>query len=96
MRFRLIALLSLLIAGQFATPVSCFRWWSVQRSALSKPDRLVSKRLVGPNDPIRKTVTSAGPVYKTDEWLFAANCEAVDLAYRTFSDARYDNACAAT
>jgi hypothetical protein len=66
----------------------------VKLRALSKPDQLLAKRLgIGPNDPIRRKVTSAGPAYKTDEWLFASNCKAVDLAYRTFGDARYDNAC---
>jgi hypothetical protein len=32
-------------------------------------------------------------VYKTDRWLFGLTCAAVDRAYRTFADARYETAC---
>lgn len=34
-----------------------------------------------------------GDVYKTDRWLFGLDCAAVERAYRTFSDGRYDLAC---
>jgi len=37
--------------------------------------------------------TEFGTVYKTDAWLFGLDCSAVDAAYRTFADGRYENAC---
>jgi hypothetical protein len=45
------------------------------------------------DEPLTMRTTGAGPVYKTDRWLFGLDCAAVDLAYRTFFDARYDTAC---
>jgi hypothetical protein len=44
-------------------------------------------------DPLKVSTTDAGTVYKTDRWLFGLDCAAVNLAYRTFADARYDTAC---
>lgn len=44
-------------------------------------------------EPLVERVTEYGTVYKTDRWLFGLDCDAVDAAYRTFSDARYDTTC---
>ncbi|MCO8128907.1 hypothetical protein NHL50_16975 [Acidimicrobiia bacterium EGI L10123] len=44
-------------------------------------------------EPLVERVTEFGTVYKTDRWLFGLDCDAVDAAYRTFSDARYDTTC---
>lgn len=38
-------------------------------------------------------LVAKGGAYKSDRWLFSLNCGAVDAAYRTFRDARYDTAC---
>ena len=46
-----------------------------------------------PDEPLTVRATDAGTVYKTDRWLFGLDCAAVDLAYRTFTDPRYDTAC---
>lgn len=40
---------------------------------------------------VRETVE--GFAYKTEDWLFGAECGAVEIAYRTFSDPRYNTAC---
>lgn len=44
-------------------------------------------------EPLVERVTEFGTVYKSDRWLFGLDCDAVDAAYRTFSDARYDATC---
>jgi hypothetical protein len=46
-----------------------------------------------PTEPLVARPTEFGLAYKTDRWLFALRCAAVDRAYRTFADARYDTAC---
>jgi hypothetical protein len=45
------------------------------------------------DQPLTSRATDAGQVYKTDQWLFGLDCAAVDQAYRTFADPRYDTAC---
>jgi hypothetical protein len=45
------------------------------------------------SEPLVERRTEAGTVYKTDRWLFGLDCVAVDQAYRTFLDSRYDTAC---
>ena len=45
-----------------------------------------------PTEPILVTTTANGVAYKTDAWLFGP-CPAVDAAYRTFQDPRYDDNC---
>lgn len=44
-------------------------------------------------EPLVERVTEFGTVYKSDRWLFGLDYDAVDAAYRTFSDARYDATC---
>jgi hypothetical protein len=46
-----------------------------------------------PAEPLVARTTEFGAVYKTDRWLFGLTCAAVDRAYRTFADARYETAC---
>jgi PASTA domain len=48
---------------------------------------------LGVRSPIKRFDTAAGPAYKTDQWLFAWNCDAIDAAYRISLDARYDTKC---
>lgn len=45
------------------------------------------------DEPLVERQTEFGTVYKSDRWLFGLDCAAVDAAYRTFLDARYDTAC---
>jgi hypothetical protein len=54
-----------------------------------------ARRLTGMDvdEPLVKRITDLGAVYKTDRWLFGLDCAAVDAAYRTFGDARYDTTC---
>jgi hypothetical protein len=44
-------------------------------------------------EPLVVREMAAGTVYKSDRWLFGLDCAAVDEAYRTFADSRYDTAC---
>jgi hypothetical protein len=45
-----------------------------------------------PRELVLVTTTAKGIAYKTDAWLFGP-CAAVDAAYRTYQDPRYDDRC---
>lgn len=47
-----------------------------------------------PDDPLLVIETDLGIAYKNDTLLFGLSCSAVDEAYRSSVDSRYDSACA--
>jgi hypothetical protein len=67
----------------------------VSLDSLSAADREVARRIgvVDDREPIQKIETSAGPAYKVDAFLFAADCKAVRQAYRTSIDPSYGDVC---
>lgn len=86
------------------TPLSEIDNWTVTVSGGSPvvrfqdlPDdvRAYTRTLAGfdVDEPLVERQTEFGTVYKSDRWLFGLDCAAVDAAYRTFVDARYDTAC---
>lgn len=67
----------------------------VALAALPLADRAVAERLkLDGSEPLQIIPTAAGPAYKVDLFLFAHDCRAVDLAYRTSIDPSYSDVCA--